>query len=404
MASIKRRPDGKWRARYVPAGGKEIARHFDTRGDAQRWLDTVTASLVRGDYADPRLGRQLFGEYAEAWRAAQVHDESTAADVERTLRLHILPTFHARPIAAIRPSEIQAWVKGRSAVLAPSTLEVRYRWLTAIFNAAVNDGVIPRSPCRGVKLPAAAATPVVPLTTEAVLAVAEAIPERYRALTVVAAATGLRQGEVFGLTVPQIDFLRRVLRVEQQMKHLPPRAPFLGRPKTASSLRTVPLPDVALEAAAGHLRRWPATSAMPALSGREELLVFTNKDGGPIARGTFNQTWRKAVKAAGLPAGSGFHELRHYYASLLIASGASVKVVQARLGHKSAMETLDTYGHLWPDSEDQTRRAVDAALGRPADFSRTSDLADDQRSWSDGASEPVYQYSSDWSGGSSDLR
>jgi len=102
---------------------------------------------------------------------------------------------------------------------------------------------------------------------------------------------------------------------------------------------------------------------VPALSGRDELLVFTNVTGGPIARNGFNKAWRRAVKAAGLPEGTGFHELRHYYASLLIASGASVKVVQARLGHKSALETLDTYGHLWPDSEDQTRRAVDVALG-----------------------------------------
>jgi integrase len=81
------------------------------------------------------------------------------------------------------------------------------------------------------------------------------------------------------------------------------------------------------------------------------------------------------VKAAGLPEGTGFHELRHYYASLLIASGASVKVVQARLGHKSAMETLDTYGHLWPDSEDQTRKAVDEALGGLAASSRPAEEA-----------------------------
>ena len=101
------------------------------------------------------------------------------------------------------------------------------------------------------------------------------------------------------------------------------------------------------------------------------------------------------MKAAKLPAGTGFHELRHYYASLLIASGASVKTVQARLGHKSALETLNTYAHLWPDSEDQTRRAVDTALGGPAASSRP--VGGQSR----GGSEPltsanagIYQYSS----------
>jgi integrase len=78
------------------------------------------------------------------------------------------------------------------------------------------------------------------------------------------------------------------------------------------------------------------------------------------------------VKAAKLPEGTGFHELRHCYVSH-IASGASVKTVQARLGHKSALETLNAYAHLWPDSEDQTRRAVDAALGGPAASSQPAE-------------------------------
>ena len=73
--------------------------------------------------------------------------------------------------------------------------------------------------------------------------------------------------------------------------------------------------------------------------------------------------WRPAARAAGLSAGTGMHSLRHYYASLLIRYGESVKTVQARLGHASASETLDTYSHLWPDSDDGTREAVDSVLG-----------------------------------------
>ena len=75
-------------------------------------------------------------------------------------------------------------------------------------------------------------------------------------------------------------------------------------------------------------------------------------------------------KAAGLPAGTGFHALRHYYASLLIRHGESVKTVQSRLGHASAVETLDTYSHLWPDSDDRTRDAIDSVLGFTADALR----------------------------------
>jgi integrase len=92
-------------------------------------------------------------------------------------------------------------------------------------------------------------------------------------------------------------------------------------------------------------------------------LLFTTAHGRPLWRSTWSQWWTVAVRRAGLPAGTGFHALRHYYASLLIRHGESVKVVQDRFGHGTAAETLDTYSHLWPDSEDRTRQAVDAALG-----------------------------------------
>ena len=99
-------------------------------------------------------------------------------------------------------------------------------------------------------------------------------------------------------------------------------------------------------------------------------LVFTI-DGEPITRQRFGHLWRPVVAAAGLPKGTGFHALRHYYASLLIRHGESLKTVQGRLGHASAVETLDTYSHLWPDSDDRTREAIDTVLGAPADSPRT---------------------------------
>jgi integrase len=102
--------------------------------------------------------------------------------------------------------------------------------------------------------------------------------------------------------------------------------------------------------------------------------VFVTAAGNPIRRTAFGDVWRAAVKAASAPAGTGFHQLRHFYASLLIRHGESVKTVQARLGHASASETLDTYSHLWPDSDDRTRTAVDSVLF--ADFVRTGEVVD----------------------------
>lgn len=192
------------------------------------------------------------------------------------------------------------------------------------------------------------------------LALAAAVPHRYRALVVLAAGTGLRQGEVFGLTLPRVNFLRRTFRVDRQLVLLANRPPFLAPPKTDASVRTVPLPDVVVDALAAHLATYPAATVAAV-----GPLVFTNERGEAIRRNRFSDVWRRAVQECGLPAGAGFHALRHYYASLLIRHGESVKVVQSRLGHASAKETLDTYGHLWPDSDDRTRQAVDLVLSRP---------------------------------------
>ena len=116
---------------------------------------------------------------------------------------------------------------------------------------------------------------------------------------------------------------------------------------------------------AAHLAAFPAVD-----------LIFTNEAGDMIRRSNFGTMWRRVTKSVELD-GLHFHDLRHYYASLLIRHGESVKTVQARLGHANAAETLDTYSHLWPDSDDRTREAVDLVLtGFLADSLRTSVVAE----------------------------
>lgn len=363
MASIKRRPDGKWRARYRDPAGKELARHFERRVDAERFITGIEHAKIVGAYVDPAAGRVTLRDYAERWRVAQVHRPSTAVQVEGNLRKHVYPALGDRPLVSIRPSEVQAWVRGLTDELAPATVELIYRYLASVLRAAVADRLIVRTPCEGVKLPKQNRSQVEPLPVEGVEALVDAMPDRYRAMVVLAAGTGLRQGECFGLTMDRVDFLRRSLMVDRQLSQVSGTYPRLAPPKTAASVRRVPLPAVVVDALAGHLADF---------SPGGDGLIFTNQRGEPIRRTRFSDDWRPAVARAGLPVGTRFHDLRHFYASLLIRHGESVKVVQARLGHASAAETLDTYSHLWPDSEDQTRAAVDAVLGAAADSPRTA--------------------------------
>src|SRR5262249_14555097 len=316
MASIKKRPDGSYRARYRDADGREHSKHFERKIEAQHWLDGVTAALVRGDYCDPAPAKITFGEYAERWRNAQVWRKSSAAKVESHFRHHILPRFADRPIASIRPSGVQAFVRELADNLAPRTVRSVYTFFASAMRAAVADSVIPSSPCVGVKLPKIEHKRVVPLSIEQIQAIADAMPERYSALVVLAAGTGLRQGEALGITLDRVDFLRRNLTVDRQIV-VPSRGePTLAPTKTTASVRTVPLPDVVLDALVEHLRHFPA---------EPDGLIFTNKHGKAIRSSAgLNQWLHRAVAEAGAPSETTFHDLRHHYASLLIRHGASV--------------------------------------------------------------------------------
>ena len=215
MASIQKLPNGKRRARYRDASGREHARHFDRKVDAQRWLDEVTASIVTGQYVDPNAGRITFREYAEQWRAAQVHRPNSQAHVETMLRRHAYPTFGDRPLASIVPSEVQVWVRrlsdggaGRKP-LAPATVAVLHSVVSSIMKAAVRDRRIPSNPCEGTRLPRKERRQVVPPTTEQVTLLAETVPPELRGLVMFVAGTGVRQGEAMGLTLDRVDLERR---------------------------------------------------------------------------------------------------------------------------------------------------------------------------------------------------
>lgn len=357
--------DGKgnrWRARYVDEQSREHARGFARKVDAQRWLDEVTAAVVTGQYVDPKAGQVTFRDYAERWRQMQVQRPSSRAHIETMLRRHAYPTLGERPLSSILPSDIQAWVKGLE--LAPATVGVIHGIVSTIMKAAIRDRRIVSNPCEGSKLPKVERRRIVPLATDQVNAVRDELPAELRALVTLAAGTGMRQGECFGLTVDRVKFLERAVTVDRQLVTVPGQAPTFGPPKTQASNRIIPLPQVVVDALAAHLAAYPSAP---------DGLVFTIA-GKPITRSTFGHKWRSAVDTAGLPSGTGFHALRHYYASLLIRHGESVKTVQARLGHASAVETLDTYSHLWPDSDDRTRDAIDSVLGSTADALRTLEL------------------------------
>lgn len=203
---------------------------------------------------------------------------------------------------------------------------------------------------------------VVPLSVAQVDALVGATPDRYRALVVTAVGSGLRQGELLGLRAEDVDLARGLLHVRHQLVSVPGVPAQLGPPKTDSSLRTVPVPPFVTGALHAHCEQFAAGPFG---------VLLTNWRGQVVNRQSLHRSFRAALASAGLPVTVTFHQLRHTYASLLIEAVESVTVVAARLGHKNPTETLQTYSHLWPSSEEQTRQVLSRAF-RDADFSRTT--------------------------------
>jgi integrase len=284
VASIDKRPNGRYRARWRDyPGGPQHAKHFDRKVDARRFLDRIGGDLVAGSYIDPFASQVPFGKYAESWRHSQAHRPATVALVETYLRRHIVPFFGSRPLGSIRPSDVQAWANSRATVLAPATLKAVYRFMAAIFNAAVRDRLIAVSPCNQIKLPPVPRRQVEPLGTDAIERLASEMPTRYRTLVLVAAASGLRQGEMFGLEVRHLDLRRATIRVEQQLVTVGSES-FIGPPKTSTSVRTAPVSALVVKHLEQHLSEL-------GLSERDRhRLVFTNELGAPIKRNRFSDT------------------------------------------------------------------------------------------------------------------
>jgi integrase len=355
MASIRKRPDGRWRGRYRDDAGKEHARHFTRKVDAQHWLDEVTTSVLTGHYVDPKTARATVGEWCDTWLAGyRTRRPSTVRQAEVHLA-KIREVFGSMPLSAVRPSHVRSWTAQLAANgLAESYVYALHARLAQVFSDAVHDGLVPRSPCSRRTSPGAGTQRPYVATTEQIWQLHAAFPQHLRAALLLGTFAGLRLAEVCGLRVADVDFMRGIIHPAVQY----PAEPL----KTEISRTPIPIPGSLAAELSAHVARWRAET------------VLTNEIGRQLSPWTLERAMRSArTKVAGLAAGFRYHDTRHYFASLLIASGADVKVVQARMRHASAKTTLDTYGHLWPDSDDSTRAAIDTVLAARADFLRTSE-------------------------------
>jgi integrase len=361
MGNVQKRDNGKWRARYRDPSGREHARHFDRKVDAERWLVSMESTKHRGEWVDPAMSRITVGDWSTRWLEGQSQLKPQTRERYRNIvRVQVLPEWEQVRLSAISHADVVAWVAKLVADgYAASTVRQIHRVLSLMLDLAVRDGRLPRNPASGVRLPRAAKGEPVFLSHTQVEQLAEACID-YELFVRVLAYTGMRWGEATAVRVRRLDLMKRRIEVVHTAVELNGQMTY-GTPKTHQR-RSVPVPRSLVDALAEHV------------AGKDpDDLIFTTPRGDVMRNHNFrSRVFAPAAAFIGVP-GLTPHDLRHTAASLAVQAGANVKAVQRMLGHASAAMTLDVYAGLFNDDLDAVADRLDAAAAAArGDYLRTA--------------------------------
>ncbi len=369
MASIEKRlRDGQttWRAHYRTPAGAQRNKTFRRKVDAERFLAGIENAKVVGTYVDPTLAKVTVGEWAQRWLDGQSHlKPSTHERYAGILRRQIRPRWGRVRLGAVSHADVQAWVTALAKDYSPASVHKVHRVLSLILDLAVKDGRLSRNVASGVNLPRVGRHEHLYLNHDQVddLAHACGYPadpskhasydtranETYRLVVLFLAYTGVRFGEMAALRINRLDLRRGRAAIVASVTPVQGQGLVWGTPKNHQR-REVPIPPFLVAEIARHVAGRPG----------DDLVFAGIRRGSPLRVSTFRKSFDEAALAIEVP-GLHPHQLRHTAASLAIASGADVKVVQQMLGHASATMTLDTYGHLFEDRLDEVGNALDEA-------------------------------------------
>jgi integrase len=354
FGNIRRLLSGRYQARYPGPDGvtRPADDTFATKGDAEDWLTLKAAEMLEDEWIDPDAGAVLVADYGATWIEERPGlRPKTVLIYTGLLRRHIAPHFEHVTVAEVTLARVRRWRKklldsGVSEVTAAKA----YRLLRAIFNTALDDGLIRRNPCR-IKGAGTEHSPERPaLTVTQVYALADAVGLRYRALILLAAFTSLRWAELAALRPEDIDLDARTVRVTRQLYYHGAGHSF-GPPKSRAGVRVVDFPELIVPDLRKHLHWLPSSSA----------LVFTSSTGSPLAHSNFRRRiWLPALAAVGL-GGIHFHDLRHTGNQLTANAGANLKELMVRMGQDS-----ERAARIYQHSTAARQRVLADAVGEAA--------------------------------------
>ena len=330
-----------------------------------------------GRWIDPKAGKETLEVYARRWVETRLVRgrplaPRTAELYRAQLKNHIVPTLGSTPLRQLEASAVRAWYGRLSGPGGPGQVTAAkcYRLLRAICATAVDDNLITRNPCsiRGAGQERSSERPM--FTLAQVQALADAVEDRWRALILLAAWTGLRIGELSALRREHLDLQAGTVSVRTAVVDVIGQRRSYGPPKSAAGRRAVAIPPHII----GDLEHHLVTYAQPGPQG----LVFVGPKGGPVRRNnSSSQVWAPAAAAAGLPVGSHLHDLRGWGATIAARHGATTKELMHRLGHASPAAAL-RYQRAEQERDAALAAAMSAAVRQSDSAPRRSRQRDAQ--------------------------
>jgi integrase len=357
FGQVRKLPSGRWHARYTAPGTDRFVNApstFDTKLDAQTWLTTQRADLVRGAWLPPDSA-VTFRAYSATWLEHRTLKPRTRADYRTLLDRLILPTFGDVPVRRLSPALVREW-HARTALDTPTLRAHAYMLLKTICGTAVHDDLLPANPCRirGAGQ-AARASKTEPASLEELATIVEAMPDRYRLMVLLAAWCALRFGELTELRGHDIDTRHGVIKLRRGVTWVDGEA-VIVTPKSTAGSRDVAVPPHLLPLVREHLLAHGV--------GRAGLLFPAAHDpDGHMRPATLYRVYYPAREAAGRP-DLRFHDLRHTGATLAASTGATLAELMARLGHSTPGAAM-RYQHAAKGRDAEIAKAL-SALAEPA--------------------------------------
>lgn len=371
--TIREREPGQWEGRVTitTADGRQARRsvYGRSRADVRAKLATLAKAKASGLSIDG--GRQTVGAFLARWLEDVVRHRvrwSTFRGYEQDVRIHLAPAIGALPLSKLTGQHLAGlYASLLAAGQSPRSVERIHGTIHQAMRQAVRWDLVGRNPADLVSPPRPKRTEIRALSGDETRALLDAAAgDELEALYVLAVTTGMRQGELLGLTWPAVDVAGGWIEVRAALVRRPGGQWSLDEPKTSKSRRRIRLSAAGVAALRSHRARQGEARLLVGSDWQDNGLVFADPFGGPLdGRHVTSRLFSGLLARAGLPR-IRFHDLRHTFATLQLASGTHPKLVQEVLGHSTIALTLDVYSHVTPTMHDEAAATMDRLLAPAA--------------------------------------